>query len=233
MCPAVSRERSPVPFDVEYFRKKAEQGERFTTAEVFARIYEANHWAGKDSVSGEGSGLVQTAGIRTELSRIVKELDVHVFLDLPCGDFGWMSSMELAVDSYVGGDIVGDLVRRNRELYGDAKRKFLVLDIITDPLPAADLLFCRDCLVHLSFDDIQKALRNIKGSAIRHILTTTFPECEKNEDIVTGDWRVINLERPPFNFPAPLRLINEGCTEGGGSYGDKSLGLWEVSSLTV
>ncbi|HOT43834.1 MAG TPA: class I SAM-dependent methyltransferase [Spirochaetota bacterium] len=227
----MTRERSPVPFDAGYFRKKAEKGERFTTAEAFAHIYETNHWAGKDSVSGEGSDLVQTAAVRQELANILKEFNVSVFLDLPCGDFGWMSSLELPVDAYIGGDIVEDLVRRNRELYGNERRKFMVLDITGDTLPAADLLFCRDCLVHFSFEDTGKALRTVRGSTIRHILTTTFPECEKNDYIVTGDWRVINLERPPFNFPKPLRLINERCTEGGGTYADKSLGLWEVRSL--
>ncbi len=229
----MTRERSPLPFDVNYFRNRAEKGERFTTAEAFAHIYRTNLWAGRDSVSGEGSGPVQTAVIRRELSDILKEFNVHVFLDLPCGDFGWMNSMELPVDAYIGGDIVEDLVRRNGELYGNAKREFMVIDITGGPLPGADLLFCRDCLVHLSFEDIRKALRTIRGSAIRHILATTFSECEKNDDIVTGDWRVINLERPPFNFPKPIRLINEGCTEGGGAYGDKSLGLWEVASLPV
>ena len=43
---------------------------------------------------------------------------------------------------------------------------------------------------------------------------------------MTGDWRPLNLERPPFNLPAPALLLNEGCTEGGDTFADKSLGLW-------
>lgn len=229
----MARERSPLPFDVNHFRKKAERGERYSTAEAFEYIYSANHWAGKDSVSGEGSDLLQTAEIGKELVHIVKEFDVRVFLDLPCGDFGWMSGLELPVDAYIGGDIVRDLVEKNRRKYEDAKRRFLVLDIICDPLPEADLLFCRDCLVHLSFDDIKKSLGNIKKSSVKYLLATTFPECDANEDIVTGDWRIINLQKPPFNFPEPLKLINEKCTEGNGAYADKSLGLWEVRSLPM
>ena len=93
------------------------------------------------------------------------------------------------------------------------------------------MLFCRDCFVHFSYSDIYFALDNIKQSKITYLLTTTFPDCESNEDITTGDWRLLNLEKPPFNFPTPLRLINEQCSEGGGLYQDKSLGLWQVQDI--
>jgi hypothetical protein len=59
-------------------------------------------------------------------------------------------------------------------------------------------------------------------------LTTTFPGCASNEDIVTGDWRPLNLQLAPFNLPAPDLLINEQCTEGGNLFADKSLGLWRL-----
>jgi hypothetical protein len=98
-------------------------------------------------------------------------------------------------------------------------------------LPAADLLFCRDCLVHLSYGDIRKALENVRRSRIRYILTTTFPGNQANTDIQTGDWRPLHFQLAPFRFPPPLLLINEGCTEGNGSFADKSLGLWRVAEL--
>ncbi len=229
----MNKERAPVPFDVSHFRKMADQGKHYSTAETFDYIYRTNHWSGKDSVSGEGSDPARTAEIRKELVRILEEFDVRVLLDLPCGDFGWMSSVDLPVDVYIGADIVEELISNNRRLHAHEKRRFLVIDIINDRLPDADLLLCRDCLVHLSFDDIKRSLANIKASGIRYLLATTFPECGRNENIVTGDWRVINLGMPPFNFPEPVRLTNEKCTEGGGTYADKSLGLWEVGSLPV
>jgi hypothetical protein len=68
-------------------------------------------------------------------------------------------------------------------------------------------------------------------SGIPYLLTTTFPRGEANEDIVTGDWRVLDLERAPFHLPAPLRILNEGCTEGSGVFADKSLGLWRTEAL--
>jgi hypothetical protein len=139
--------------------------------------------------------------------------------------------MELPVAEYVGADLLPSLINGHQARYGDERHRFMTLDIRVDVLPCADLLLCRDCLVHLSFEDIVLALKNIKRTSISYLLTTTFPDCDRNEDVVTGDWRVLNLERPPFSFPAPLRLLNERCTEGDGIFSDKSLGLWLVQDL--
>jgi hypothetical protein len=54
---------------------------------------------------------------------------------------------------------------------------------------------------------------------------------DQNLDITTGDWRIINLEKAPFNLPEPIKIINEKCTEANGSYADKSLGLWKLQQL--
>lgn len=79
-----------------------------------------------------------------------------------------------------------------------------------------------------SFENIARALRNFRRGGGKYLLTTTFPECRGNDDCEDGDWRVLNLTLPPFSLPAPLALLNEGCTESGGAYADKSLGLWEL-----
>jgi hypothetical protein len=152
-------------------------------------------------------------------------------LDLPCGDFGWMQEVDLPIETYIGGELVDGLIADNRRRFGDEHHQFMSLDITRDELPKVDLLFCRDCLVHLSFEDILRAFDNIRGSNIPYVLTTTFPECHRNDDITTGDWRLLNLEIPPFNLPAPRHLINEGCTEGEGTYRDKSLGLWTLDDF--
>jgi len=100
--------------------------------------------------------------------------------------------------------------------------------LIEDHLPSADLILCRDCLVHLSYDDIRNALKNICSSNIRYLLTTTFPNRE-NRDIETGQWRPLNLEAHPFFLPKPIAVINENCSESKGAYSDKSLALWDLS----
>jgi hypothetical protein len=152
-------------------------------------------------------------------------------LDLPCGDFNWMQHVQVPLQKYIGADIVEDLIRANQTRYGSAQREFRVLDLTKDVLPEVDLLFCRDCLVHLSFEDIEKVFSNIKRSGIQYLLTTTFSNRPENHNIQTGDWRVVNLQKAPFHLPQPITLINEGCTEGNGRYADKCLGLWKVNEL--
>jgi hypothetical protein len=98
-------------------------------------------------------------------------------------------------------------------------------------LPQADVILCRDCLVHFSFANIIAAFRTIKASGARYLLTTTFPDRQVNKDIVDGDWRPLNLERAPFLLPAPQSVLLEDCTEEGGAYADKALAVWGVSDL--
>ncbi len=201
-----------------------------STAEVFSDIFRKNRWAGRDSVSGTGSDDIQTRVIARRLPTLISELKVSTLLDIPCGDFHWMSKVDLNGVDYTGADIVEQLIADNRRQYQREDRTFMVLDMIRDPLPEADLIFCRDCLVHLSYADIRLALENMAKSGSHYLLTTTFTE-KDNVDIRTGQWRPINLERPPFSLPSPMMLVNEECTEGGGGYKDKSMGLWRVADL--
>ncbi len=201
--------------------------------DLFTEICRRNLWAGGESVSGLGSALAETERLRRELPNLLTALGVRTILDLPCGDFAWMRHVDLGPIRYIGGDIVEDLITRNRAHHGQpgSGREFLTLDVTNDPLPTVDLVLSRDCLVHLSFANIFRTITNVKRSGSRHLLTTTFLDHRDNEDAADGDWRLLNLERPPFNLPPPLACIVEGCTEQGGSYADKALGLWEVSSL--
>lgn len=223
--------RDHVPFDSYYFEKRARQHGELTIEDTFRHIHRKNLWGGSESVSGEGASREQVQTLETALPALLEQLDVNVLLDVPCGDFSWMQHVEMPVTTYIGADLVPDLITENRQRFGGAHRRFVTLDLTADLLPGADLLLCRDALVHLSFEDAFRVIENVRQSAIPFLLTTTFPECEDNEDITTGDWRLLNLERPPFNFPPPSGLINEGCTESGGAYRDKSLGLWRVEDL--
>lgn len=199
----------------------------------FTTIYRDNIFGSEESRSGKGSSVVQTETIRRELPGLLQDLEVHTMLDAPCGDFNWMERTLLPVGLYIGADVVEELIVENARRYSNPARRFLRMDIIRDRLPASDLIFCRDCLVHLDFDQAHKALRNFQSSGARYLLTTTFPGTQTNADLGSDIWRTLNLERPPFNFPPPLRLINEGCTEDEGMYTDKSLGLWPLQDLKL
>jgi hypothetical protein len=201
-----------------------------TAEEVFTDISHGDKWGGIESVSGKGSGLLQTRVVRNELPAVCREFVVHAMLDIPCGDFHWMRHVDLESIDYTGADIVTELIQRNSQ-YEAPNVHFCRLDLIEDKLPEVDLVCCRDCLVHLSFKDAFMALHNICDSGSTYLLTTTFTGRQHNRDIATGQWRTLNLEGRPFSFPPPLRTINEDCTECEGAFNDKSLGLWRVEDV--
>lgn len=206
--------------------------------DIFDSTAQSNAWGDPDSVSGPGSNLVQTETIRKEIPALLAKYGIKRMLDAPCGDFFWMKEIKpdlaAVVDKYIGGDIVSDIIKTDNSMYGDAKFEFQVLDVTDSDLPPCDLVFCRDCLVHLPYYHIYKALRTMRRSGAKYLLTTTFTNPDrKNWNIVTGDWRPLNLQKFPFLFPAPEVLIIENCTENGGIYMDKSLGLWKLGELNL
>lgn len=226
------RERPPVLAQVR-FREQESRLRGLALRELFTRIYRTNLWGGGESVSGLGSALEETERLRIAIPRLLAAVGARSILDIPCGDFGWLSHANLGSVQYIGADIVAELVEGNRTRFErpGANRQFMNLDLTCDPLPEVDLVLCRDCLVHLSWANIARVFANLKRSGSRHLLTTTFVDSEENRDIADGDWRPLNLQRPPFALPGPLALIVEGCTEEEGEYADKALGLWEVRSL--
>lgn len=202
-------------------------------ASVFSDIYYNRGFGSQGSFSGSGSDLSQTSVIRQEIPILLKGIYAKSLLDAPCGDFHWMKETKLDIDRYIGGDIVPDLIAQNQQKYSCETREFITLDIAKDNLPQVDIILCRDCLVHFSFKDITSTIKNFKKSKSKYLLTTTFTGLSRNSNIFTGQWRPINLQLPPFNFPEPIKLINEKCTEAGGKYSDKSLGLWKFDDVSL
>lgn len=192
---------------------------------VFSDIYLNNVWENEESVSGRGSTLERTGVIRRELPALLESVGAKSLLDAPCGDFNWMRHVDLRGVKYLGADVVPELISRNLSTYGGAGRSFAVLDITRDELPKADVILCRDCLIHLSFKHARAAVDNFKRSNSTFLLATTHASVRENTDIRTGGWRPVNLRLPPFNFPRPLRLLTEDAELG------KCLGLWSLERL--
>ncbi|HET7524567.1 MAG TPA: class I SAM-dependent methyltransferase, partial [Burkholderiaceae bacterium] len=120
---------------------------------------------------------------------------------------------------------------QQRAAAGAIRGRYRLADITADPLPQADAVLCRDCLVHLSFAHIERAIDNLRRSGATWLITTTFTAWQDNRDCEDGDWRALNLCRPPFGWPPPVALLDERCDEAGGGYRDKSLGVWRFDSI--
>ena len=223
------RRRHLVSFDPDHFASLG-AGRPPDVVERFRAAYASRLWGGEETGSGPGSSLAQTEHLVRELPGLLERFEVGTLLDAPCGDLHWMQHVELGEIRYIGAELLPELVSENAERYAPLGWEFVTLDLTRDPLPEADLVLCRDCLVHLSFEDIDRVLANIRRSGARYLLATTFPDEQSNVDVVTGDWRPLNLELAPLDLGAPLDLLTEGCTEQDGAFSDKALGLWDISS---
>ena len=198
---------------------------------TFAPFYAENRWGDAQSRSGPGSNLTRTAKLRNELPVLLQEIRARTLLDAPCGDFNWMKDTKLDLVLYFGVDVIPDLIARNRKLYGDVRTQFVLLDLTRDWLPDADVILCRDCFIHFSYRHIALAIKNFKQTRSTYLLTNTYTEWRQNENIRTGDFRYLSLLSPPFNFPPPLRQINEKLPAEQAQFFGKVLALWKLADL--
>ena len=181
--------------------------------------------------SGPGSTLQATSEIRAQLPELLRSLNCKIFLDLPCGDCVWIRTINLPADLYIGGDCIKSLIDSHNKTLSSPYKRFIHVDACTDPLIKADVVLCRDMLVHLTFNQIFKVLNNLKKSESKYLLVTHFTNKRENRDISTGSWRPLNFTLAPFNFPEPLYIINEKYTGHNGIYSDKCLALWKIAYL--
>ena len=161
---------------------------------------------------------------------LLRKLGVATLLDAPCGDAGWIASLDLREIQYIGVDIVPALIAENTDKH-QTLGIFVLADITGDPLPLADAILCRDCLVHLSFANIRRAVGNFRRSGAQWLIATTFPEWQCNSDCEDGDWQALDMTRLPFGWLPPHEMLNEGCEEADGGWRNKSLAVWDLQHL--
>jgi len=171
-------------YEKEKFKLKDER-------EVFDKIFAENFWNGgqkRESASGPGSSLSRTVKIREFLPVLWEKYNIKTVLDAPCGDFNWMKEVDKKDIIYIGGDIVKSVIDENIKKYQQENITFKVLDITKDILPKVDMILCKDCLQHLSYENVKKSLMNFKQSGSKYLLVTTYPLTKKNWDILDGDY---------------------------------------------
>lgn len=213
-------------FRVEKDLKNLSEKERFTL------FYKNSYWKPfvGGSLSGSGSTKEATDTIKLELKNFIDKYNIKSMLDVPCGDWHWMSEVDLQSVEYLGGDIVNDLVESNNERFSSNNINFIEINIINDNLPKVDLVFVRDCFVHLEYDDIVKALKNIAASGSKYLVSTTFPGHKKNGAILNKDrWRKLNLTKAPFLLTKELELLPDMGNSSTDS--DKYMGVWLIDDM--
>lgn len=198
---------------------------------VFQEKYLKNFWGSSESASGPGSTLAITTLLRQNLKDALKTLGLKSFVDAPCGDLNWMRHLDYDFELYIGVDIVPELISKLRADPLLKGRNFQSNNIVTDILPSADAIFCRDCLVHLPFELINQVIKRWQLAGFKYVMVTTFPEHVENTDCEIGSWRTLNFCAPPFNWPNPILLVSEFDTEMEWEHRDKSIGVWRLDSI--
>lgn len=195
--------------------------------ERFAQIYNLGVWRHRDDQSadsGLGSELSTTETLRTELPDLLSDLGIDSLVDVGCGDWTWMSTLELPC-SYLGLDIVEEVVARNLAAHDRPGVAFRQFDAVAEPLPDTDAVLCREVIFHLSFADGLNLVDNIKRHA-KWLIMTSDSAIWFNSDIPSGDFRMLNLQRPPYRFPKPERIIRDDELVGG-----RIMGVWRSEDL--
>lgn len=161
---------------------------RMTVEDTFARVYQSNAWGGErgEYNSGSGSEDAVTQSYVTLVRRFVAEHGISSIADLGCGDFRVGRQLLAPGLSYVGVDVVGQLIERNQRQFGGVDVRFEQRNLLKDELPRAQLGLLRQVLQHLSNSQIAQVLDNCKG--YRYLLVT--------EHLPTGDGTVPNLDKP-------------------------------------
>jgi SAM-dependent methyltransferase len=197
---------------------------------VFSQIYANGAWVmrdNQDSLSGVGSTQVATQELSVQLSGFLRLVGCRRLVDIGCGDFNWMHSVDGDFE-YVGIDVVPQVIEQNTLRYANEKRRFQCGDATSGPIEAGDVAICREVLFHLSFRDGLKLLRNVRAAGFEHVLFTTDSSVWFNSDIRSGDFRRINLLKPPYGLPVPLRQLADDKVSQG-----RALGVWAGSSLPM
>lgn len=153
-----------------------------------------------ETLCGVGSMLRHTESVRAWLPGALRALGVQTLLDAPCGDRHWISRVSLPC-AYVGVDHDLRMVTKAREGGADVR----VADIRYDDLPKADAILSRDFLQHLSMEDMELALENMKSSGAAYLIATCHGA--DGPDIKTGGFRQTDLRA---RFGTPLDKVSDG-----------------------
>ncbi len=186
--------------------------EEMSTKEVFTRIYREKRWSvssHSEFQSGSGSGEILAEAYSKFVTDFVKDRSVLSIVDLGCGDFNIGKRIAGGGLTYIGVDIVEDLIAHHNAKFGDDEIEFRCLDIIEDDLPQGELCLVRQVFQHLSNREILRVLPKL--AAYKYVLISEHypagdlcatPNIDKphGEDTRLFDNSAVYLDHPPFSL---------------------------------
>jgi len=183
--------------------------------EVFTHIYQNAVWGVDEKgegTSGPGSTVANTKEYMEYLQDFLKEKKITSVVDLGCGDWQFSQHINWNGVQYTGFDVVLPIIERNKAKFSQPNIAFMHGDGITTDLPAADLLICKDVLQHLTEADIKKIAAQFPK--FKYCLITNGIDADtlssNNHPISRGDYRTLDIRKPPFNIKAKKVLTYRG-----------------------
>lgn len=170
------------------------------TERVFSDIYKNGHWGVNEEgtgVSGSGSTLLNTLAYVQFIQEFIRINDITSVVDAGCGDWMFSKVIDWGDAKYLGVDVVKSVIEDNIQKYASDRIQFACLDMLRFELPTADLLICKDVLMHLSNLDVIFFLQATKK--FKHCLFThNIGDENENGEIERGGFRTLDLTKAPF-----------------------------------
>ena len=184
----------------------------FGDPDIFDKIYENSYW-GKGS--GGGSSPEATQPYKIFLEDFIRQHDIQSVVDLGCGDWQFSQFLDFSDATYIGIDASKYVIANNQKSFSRPGVSFANLPKNYNALPSADLLVCKDVLMHLSTKEVQDILSALPS--FKYALITNDIPCVSvfgaiilklrrpfspivNREIKTGDYRTLDPTQPPFNL---------------------------------
>jgi hypothetical protein len=165
--------------------------------DAFGSIYASDAWS---LGSGPGSLPSVNAPFTEFLESFIRYNGVGRLVDFGCGDWQYMSQVDLACSDYLGLDVVDSVLAENARRYKRAQVRFAHTPSDLAELPDGDLILFKDVLVHLPNNYVTAALFQAQRK-FRFILAVNGFSADPaayNSDIQFGGFRPVDLSRAPF-----------------------------------
>jgi len=199
------------------------------TKKAMEQVYEMKLWGDNTSNFYSGAGSHEPEIVNPYLTVVISFLKTFdsplTVCDLGCGDFNVGKKLVKHTKTYIGVDIVSDLICYNNQQFKADNLEFKCLDIATEQLPLADCALLRQVLQHLSNAEVQTILNKLAHFKYV-ILTEHIPEGNfiPNKEIISGQGirlkkqSGLHILSPPFSFKVKdeKQLLSVTLKEGKG-----------------
>jgi hypothetical protein len=178
--------------------------------EHFTRMAATGAWGSPETPCGPGSTLDACKGILERLPEWIRAHQIRSIADLGCGDFHWMSHLDLSGLQYDGYDVVRFLVGRNAVKHGRDNVRFHHADLTEPIVLHADLVILKDVLIHLPTIPALEILGHVISNKPRFLASTTSPgwPVSNRACMRIGEFSPIDLEAEPFSLGAPVDAVD-------------------------